>query len=129
MSSIEVVVALTLLAAVISLGTPLVVRHGRLLAQHRDYQRALEEISNQMERLAALPADELETAVEDLQPSAFAAETLPGAKIEAELIQADMGRRLVLSLTWEGRPTNPVSLVAWVYPQPTSSSEETEAAR
>src|SRR5687768_13350247 len=88
-SSIELVVSCTLLSVVLTGATGLVVRHGRLLAAHRDYQLALDEVSNQLERLTALPADDLPQALQQLKPSDFAAERLPGAELRGQLDAAD----------------------------------------
>jgi hypothetical protein len=110
-------VAFTLLGSVLTVATPLVVRHSRLLTAHSEYQLALEEVSNQLERLTALPAAELPSAVEALQPSEFAAAHLHGAQLKAELTEADRGERLTLRLAWDEpqRHAAPVALSAWIY--------------
>ena len=117
-SSIELVVAFTLLSVVLTVATGLVVQHGRLLKIHRDYQVALDEVSNQLERLTALPAGDLPAALEQLKPSTFAAERLPGAELRGELVPADPGQRLILEFTWDEpqRRSAPVRLAAWVLP-------------
>ena len=51
---VEVIVALTLLTTTLSVAAPLVVRHGWLLASQRHYRMALDEVSNQMERLSTM---------------------------------------------------------------------------
>ena len=68
-SSLEVVVAFTLLTSVLALAAPLIVAHNRLLIAQRHYRVALAEISNQLERLSLLSATELPAAVEKLTPS------------------------------------------------------------
>jgi len=118
---LEILVALTLLGGVLTAATPLVVRHGRLLASYREYQLALEELSNQLDRLTALPAAELPQAVEHLTPSTFAAERLPGVELKAELEPAEFGQRLTLRLTWDEpqRRAAPVCLTTWIVPAST----------
>ena len=128
-STLEAVVAFTLLSTILAVVTPLVVSHGRLLASHRDYQLALEELSNQADRLAALPAAELPKAIEELVPSPLATAKLPGAKLQGELAPDDFGQRLSLSLSWEGAQgrTAPLRIAAWVFPsakQSTGDSRE-----
>jgi hypothetical protein len=119
-----VIVAFTLLSSVLAASTPLVVKYRRLLTAQRNYRVALDEVSNQLERLTALPEDELSTALEQLKPSEFAAGRLPGAELRGEVEVVDFGRRLRLELTWDEpeRRGAPVSLAAWVLPIATSSA-------
>ena len=100
-STLEVIVAFTLLSGVMAALAPLVVKHRRLLTAQRDYRLALDEVSNQLERLTALPAEEISTALQQLKPSEFAAAKLPGVELRGELESIDFGRRLRLSLTWD----------------------------
>jgi hypothetical protein len=115
-SSLEVVVAFSLLTSVLALATPLIVAHGRLLSAQRDYRVALAEVSNQLERLSVLPASELAASIENLTPSSFAQQRLPGAKLRGELKSTDLGQRVALELTWDenNRHAAPVRLTAYV---------------
>jgi len=126
-TSLEVIVAFTLLSGVLAVSTTLVVRHGRLLAEQRDYRLALDEVSNQLDRLAALPEEELSEAMEQLSPSPFTASRLPGAKLSGELEAAEMGQRITLRLVWDEpqRDTAPVSLAAWIFPQSDNRGDAT----
>jgi hypothetical protein len=117
-SSLEAIVAFTLLSAALTFATPLVVQHSRLLKAQRDYRLALDEVSNQIERLSLLPADELSTALSQLKPSELIAAKLPAAELRGKLDESDIGRRLTLQLSWpalQGSPTT-VSLATWVLP-------------
>ena len=58
-SALEVLVSFILLGGVLAISTPLVVTHGRLLKAQRNYRMALDELSNQLDRLSALPSAEL----------------------------------------------------------------------
>ena len=118
-STLEVIVACTLLTSVLTVFTPLVVKHRRLLTAQRDYRLALDELSNQLERLTTLPEGEVSAALERLQPSEFAASRLPGAELRGELHAIDFGQRLKLELTWDEpqRSAAPVSLCAWLLPR------------
>ena len=128
-SALEVIVAFTLLSSVLAFSTPLVVRHGRLLTAQRDYRLALDELSNQLERLSAFPSAELPAAMEQLAPSEFAAARLHGAELKGELGPADIGQRLTLRLSWDEpqRRAAPVTLAAWIIPdgQPSSNPPTT----
>ena len=117
-STLEVIVAFTLLTGVLAALAPLVVKHRRLLTAQRDYRLALDEVSNQLERLTALPEGEISAALQSLRPSEFAAAKLPGAELRGEFESIDFGRRLRLDLAWDepGRRGAPVSLAAWIVP-------------
>ena len=122
MSSLDLLVTFTLLVAVMSILSPLTVRHGRLLQSHRDYRLALDELSNQAERLTSLSLEQLPVAVEQLAPSDFVAERLPGAELVGELHPAEAGVRVTLRIAWNSpeRRRAPVALAVWVFPQPQS---------
>ena len=129
MTSLELLVAFTLLSTALSLAVPLVVHHGRLLASARHYRLAVDELTNQIERLTALPRDDVQRAIEELQSSSFTAERLPGAALSAQLEPDDLGERLTLSIVWNEpqRAAAPVRLVAWVMPDadgPSAPAEE-----
>ena len=113
------IVALTLLASVLALSTPLIVAHGRLLKSQRNYRLALDELSNQLERLSTLPEEELTGALKKLTPSPLAAERLPGATLRGELVDSAMGRRLTLETWWDepNRQAAPLRLTAWIVSQ------------
>jgi len=116
-TALEALVAFTLLSAALTFATPLVVQHSRLLKAQRNYRLALDEVSNQIDRLSLLPADELSNALSQLKPSELIAAKLPGAELRGKLDDSDIGRRLTLRLSWQaqGSPTK-VSLATWVLP-------------
>ena len=126
-TSLEVMVAFTLLTSVLSFSVPLIVRHGRLLTCHNHYRLALDELSNHLDRLTALPEAERAEALENLAPSPFAAARLPGVELRYELEPLDIGQRLILFVTWDEpqRRRAPVTMAAWVHPDRKPSSDET----
>lgn len=126
----DLFVALTLLATVMSVATPLAVRHLRLLKSQRDYRLALDELANQLERLTPLPAPELDRAVAALRPSPFIAERLPGAAIAGMLDDAAPGRRITLRLVWNspGRHEAPVALAGWSFTALPPGAAQSEGA-
>jgi hypothetical protein len=123
-SSIEVLVAFTLLSTALSLSLPLVVRHGRLLESCRHYRLALDELSNQLDRLTALPESDAQVALKQLKPSPFIAAHLPDAELTGQLQPADIGSRLTLRLSWDDIPQRPttVAMAAWILPAVTPHS-------
>ena len=116
----EALVALTLLTTVLSVSVPMVVRHGRLLTTQRDYRLALDELSNQLERLTALPTDALPAALANLTPSAWAAARLVDVDLQGSMERLEFAHRVTLRLSWDepGRQSAPLTLTGWVYPAP-----------
>lgn len=113
---IETTVALGLLITVMSVTASLAVRNQRLLADNRAYRLAVDELSNRLDLIVALPADEAATAI-----GALSEEELPGplagATIDGAVKNEDFGRRVSLKLTWPAtvkrRPD--IALSAWSY--------------
>lgn len=124
-TSFELIVAFSLVATVIGLSAPLIVRHGRLLATARHYRLAIEELTNQLERIAALPPTEIDATVDNIEVSKFAAEKLPGAELTGEIHDAEYGRRVTLHIVWDEpqRRENPLAMTAWVATAPSSDDD------
>jgi hypothetical protein len=113
---IETTVALGLLLTVMSVTASLAVRNQRLLADNRAYRLAVDELSNRLDLLVALPAEEATTAIEALSDEKLPG-PLAGATIEGAIESEDFGRRVSLKLTWPAtvkrRPD--IALSAWSY--------------
>jgi hypothetical protein len=60
----------------------------------------LDEVSNQLDRLSALPSDQLADALEQVQVSDWTLTRLPGAVLTSRLEAVDMGSRLTLELSY-----------------------------
>lgn len=116
-STLEAIVALTLLLSVLSLSVSLIVRHGHLLVAQRHYRQALDELSNQLDRFTGLPAEDISQLLKQLSVSPFAASRLSAAKLSAELKPADIGQRVTLHMTWNEAHEQRVSLTGWVIPR------------
>jgi hypothetical protein len=112
---VELLVAFTLLVAVLGTLGPAVVRHGRMLLSARHYRTALDEASNQLERLASLPTSELAKRVSDAKLSTFAAARLPEGALAASLTPGDESRRIVVEVSWSEAidRRSSVRLAAW----------------
>ena len=117
-TSFEAVVAFVLLASVTAISTHSFVAHGRLLKTQRSYRLALDELSNQLERLSVLPPEELSPAVAQLSVSPAAQERLSGAQIRGEIADSLLGRRVTLEIWWDEphRQEAPVRMTAWAAP-------------
>ena len=120
----EIVVAATLLIAVMSFVAPLAVRSGRLWQDSRHYCLALDELSNHLEQLTRLDEAELTATLSDLKPSRQVSRRLPNPVLEADILDDHDGRRLALHLQWDRvGPARPVTLVAWLDPLPSVNDE------
>jgi hypothetical protein len=115
-TSYEVLVAFTLLTTLLSLSLSSMVRHGRLLTSEQNYRLALDELSNQLDRLTALPGNELSQAVKELQLTPFTAERLSDAKLVGEIAPTDIGQRVTLRLVSRDPNGLKVSMAGWIFP-------------
>ena len=118
----ELVVAAGLLVVVMSVVTSLAVRSNRLSQDSRQYRLALDELSNQLERLTSAGEARLSDSLESLSPSSEISSTLPNPVLSAELLVDEYGTRIAMHLSWDriGKHT-PVTLIGWVAPIATHS--------
>jgi len=128
---LDMFVAFTLLVATLAVVTPLLVRHNRLLESQRHYRIALEELTSQLDRLTAMPLEQLPEAVDQLSASEFVADKLPGAELATKLASIDGGTRITLTLSWNapGRREAPVTLAGWVFSLPGSAASASEGGQ
>src|SRR5689334_18070476 len=103
-SSLEAIMAFTLLGSVLAASTPLLVKHKRLVADQRQYRLALDEVSNQLERLSILPREGLATAVEQIRPSDFAVARLPNVKLSGRAEREDDAQQVQITISWDDEP-------------------------
>jgi Tfp pilus assembly protein FimT len=123
-TSTELVVASSLMVAMMGVVSPLAVRNSRLWIESRHHQLALEELTGELERLTAMDSTARASAIESLEPSERLLDAAPNAKIEAETFEDRDGQRLVLTLRWNrgDHPRAPLRLVAWLDPLATEAS-------
>lgn len=120
----DLIVAAILTMALIGTLTTCTIRSGRLMTQTRHQQLALDELSNQLERLLSLNENDRRKAMSDLMPSDEIASALPEASLAAETMDDQQGTRIVLSLDWNhGVPSTPMRLVGWTQPRTAESTE------
>jgi Tfp pilus assembly protein PilV len=115
MSLIELMVAATLIISGLTVVGKLSVASGRMWQQTRHERVAIEELSNQLERLIALSPQQRQAEIADLVPSPHTAEMLPGARLAAETIHDPDGSRLQLQIDWNhGVLSRSIRLVGWI---------------
>ena len=121
----EVMVSAVLITAMVSLISTIVVRSGRMSQQTRQAQFAMDELSNQMERITLLPVDQLEQAIKALEISDEFHSSVPDALLSGKVVRDDDSTRVVLDLDWQrNTPSLPLTLVAWVDPGLSTKSSE-----
>lgn len=112
---IECMVAAMILVTVISFVASLTFRIGLVWKDTAHHRVAINELSNQLERLTLLSPEEVVAALEELRPTQFASRTLREPELTGQWIEDDWGGRVVLRLNWhrqhEGKP---VEMVAWL---------------
>ena len=121
----EFVVACTLLSSLMLLLVPSAIRIGRVQQTLRQERIAMDEVTNQLERLTLYPLDQLPQKVDQLTPSELAASRLPDAELRGALERSEDGYRLALEISWNspGRREAPLKVATWIYPASTSPAE------
>lgn len=111
----ELIVAAGLLVTSISLLATGVVAGWKLQRLERQQNVATDELSNQLEQLLVLSPAAAATAIAQLEPSSWALQTLPNAKLSAKLIDDHFGSRVVLEIQWQRiGDSTPLVAVGWL---------------
>ena len=120
---LEVIVAGVLLVAMMAICLQML--HATA-GQHRATEMrhtAIREAANVMERLGAVPWDDLTVrGIAQMQLPKDAGRHLPGGKLEIEIAEAadhPEAKRITVRIRWQdrtGQLVRPVQLVAWRYP-------------
>lgn len=123
---LEVIVSLTLLMSVLSVALPLMFRHGHLLVAQRHYRQALDELSNQLDRLTSLSDADLDKALKQLSPSPFVVARLSNVKLRGASKPDDGARRVTLQLSWNDPREERVTMTGWVFPLKDGAAKRSE---
>ena len=114
-TNIEVLVAASLVLAVITTLCAMVPKLSNLWRSSRNPQLATHELANQLEVLTSIPESQLNQALENLEVSSELKNALNHAVLDHKLIDDEHGKRLVLSLQWERvTDSKPIAMVAWL---------------
>ncbi|WP_461507475.1 type IV pilus modification PilV family protein [Rhodopirellula baltica] len=112
---IELVVAASIMIALMSVVTSLTFRiHG--VWQDTNQQRiATWAVSSELERITSLPLDDIATTLDELEASEELQNLLTEPEWSGDLIDDELGPRVALRLDWKRRhPGKPLELVGWV---------------
>jgi hypothetical protein len=112
----EILVSGTLLVTALATVLPVTVRNQRLQTQALHYRVALDELSNQLDRLTTLSPTDVPAALDTLTLSKQIDGRLPAAELGGEFLQDEHGPRILLRLRWRipGDVWQPLQLVGWL---------------
>ena len=121
----ELIVAATLLVSVIGTAVPLAIGARRIQRDARHYQLAIEELSNQLDRLSSLDSATRDAALTALAPSEEISQVLGDATLAGQVVRDADGTRLVVTLDWQ-RPAGAVRLrlADWLDTMPEETAEK-----
>jgi len=125
---IELIVACSLLATLILVVVPSVIRIGQVQRTMRHDRIALDEMSNQLERLTELPFSQINQEIPKLTASEFATNGLPNPQLSGEIEESELGYQIVLQMSWDspGRIAVPLRMATWIFPNEDVSQEVPE---
>jgi hypothetical protein len=113
----ELIVAAVLLVTALSFLVTLSFRTGKLRQDSRHYTLAVNELTNQLERLTMLAESAIDVQLADLQPSPAVQTALPNPRLAGEKLVDEHGTRVILEINWDRiGNAKPVSLVGWLEP-------------
>jgi hypothetical protein len=129
--TLEMLVSLSLLMTTMTVATQTIVRYYHLTKSQEKYCLALDELSNQMDRLTALPQPEVNEAVRQLAPSEFIRDQLPGVKLSGDLQPMEAGTHLTLRIAWNeiDRVRTPVQLSGWLFNSAVDTEPQSKKAQ
>jgi len=114
-TTIELVVSAAMLVVVMTFTATLIVKIDHIWKEIGHHRIALNELSNQLDRLTHLEPAALEHAMESIAASPEAQRTLASPNLTAQRVNDEFGDRIVLRLDWRRRyPGRAVELVAWL---------------
>ncbi|QDU56216.1 hypothetical protein [Aeoliella mucimassa] len=125
LSTLELIVALSLLTTAMTVGTQLVVKARDVMDDHRDYRLALDEAANVLDRLTMLSEQQLTEQLPKIEPSDSLATHLDHVAITGTAEPQSLGTRVTLRVEWGPAEQQPkcVVLSGWHLPAETTASD------
>ena len=118
-TAIELMISAVSLLAIMSLVSTLGVRINSVWKDIGHRRIAVCELSNQLEHLTRMSAEELEEELAALEPSEHCTRVLRNAKLQGTTEADALGTRILLSLNWDRRHAGKaVQLAAWIPSDP-----------
>jgi Tfp pilus assembly protein PilV len=115
-TSLEVLVAATLLTVLIATVAPVAGRIYQISHQTRQYQMATNALANQVDAIVGMPVSEQAAFIESIPSASGEIQAgLPESRWTTEVLNDDSGKRIRVSLHWNaGKREQSVSLIAWL---------------
>lgn len=111
----EAMLSLFILVIAMNIASPLIHRINLLWMDTQKHQFAINELSNQMDALSNLSAEEVGTAIDSLEVSEAGKKTLGDAKLTGNSTKDELGTRVTLKLSWDERNEGePIQLSGWI---------------
>lgn len=114
-SKVELLVASSLLSALVLIAVPLITRMQTVWKSTRMYQIATLELANRMEVLRDLEPAACEAAIRSLQLSERLRDSLPNAELSGEMVRVEDETRVILRMKLDPLVRRePLVLVGWL---------------
>lgn len=118
-TAIELVVSASMLVVAMAFVTTLAFRIDQTWKEIAYQRIAMNELSNHLDQLTQLPTDQIDEAIQTIEPSAEVQRTLANPQLTGQRIKDDIGDRILLKLDWKHPfPGRGVELVGWVAQEP-----------
>jgi hypothetical protein len=133
-TSVDLIMSTLLLTVVMSTATSLCFRIHQVWKGIAQQRVATHELANHLEVLTRLKPDQVDAALEQLQPSEACRPSLPNPKLRGQRSRDELGVRISLELQWDGL-VSPLQahLSGWLIdsemPKPQPSGDTSESAR
>lgn len=126
---IELMIACSLLATLILVVVPSVIRIRQVQRTMRHDRIATDELSNQLERLTQLTYLQIKAEISELTASEFATNGLPNPKLRGEIKESEFGYQIALEISWDspGRTAVPLRMATWIFPDVSVAEKDSEA--
>lgn len=125
MLKVEALIAAVVVVVAMNFVSIAVHRINRLWDQTRQYQFAINELSNQLESLVDLSEKEARKTLGNLKPSDACEEVLGTPRFLTAIDNDELGTRITLTLAWQEIQPNAPQLSAWLADSSSTDSSET----
>lgn len=114
-STIELVVASSMLIVVMTFATTMIYKIQSVVKETRFERIAVNELSNQLERLTVMELDQAVSAIESLAASDDCKSVLTNPELSGAVVEDSLGHRIDLEIGWQTvNVRKPIRLSGWL---------------